>query len=137
MVTPANAGDFSPLSSDEESVNKISDKTETVPNKSTVSDKEEAEYALTEEEDDAVSTLLSLSKTFPSENSQDSLDNSELLPIIEKKMVDAAPVRIGLNTEEVNAEIANLRLSNTENASSTSQSSRCRSRIWSRGGPSF
>ena len=89
IVTPANAGDFSPLSSDEESENKNSDKTEanvteTVPNKGTVSDKEEAEYALTEEEDDAVSTLLSLSKTFPSENSQDSLDNSELLPI-EKK----------------------------------------------------
>ena len=48
---------------------------------------------ITEEEDDAVSALLSLSKSMPSDNSQEDFDNSELLPI-GKAPVDAAPVPI-------------------------------------------
>ena len=49
----------------------------------------------------------------PSKNSQDSLENSELLPI-GKKTVDAALVPICLNTEDVNNKIAKLKLSNKE-----------------------
>ena len=60
-----------------------------------------------EEEDDAVSALLSLSKSMPSDNSQEDLDNSELLPI-GKKTVDAAPVPICLGTDDVNREIKKL-----------------------------
>ena len=55
-----------------------------------------------------LSALLSLSKSMPSKNSQDSLENSELLPI-GKKTVDAALVPICLNTEDVNNKIAKLK----------------------------
>ena len=56
---------------------------------------------LTEDDDDAVSALLSLSKSIPSDISQEDLDNSELLPI-GKRTVDVAPVPICLSTDDVN-----------------------------------
>ena len=68
---------------------------------------EQTEVQSTEEEDDAVSALLSLSKSMPSDNSQEELDNSELLPI-GKWTVDAAPVPIHLGTDDVNREIKKL-----------------------------
>ena len=71
---------------------------------------EPTETHLTEEEDDAVSALLSLSKSLPSENSQEDLNNSELL-LIGKPTVDAALVPIRLGLEDVNEEIARIRLS--------------------------
>ena len=106
---PANAGQgefyFSPLSSDKDIVNKntvstATKPTETVPNSvpakmnsDNSNNKEQLDHPLTEEKDEAVSALLSLSNTFPSENSQDSLDNSEILPM-GKKTVEAVPVQI-------------------------------------------
>ena len=61
---------------------------------------EQAETQLTEEEEEeAVSALLSLSKSLPSENSQEDLDNSELLPI-GKPTIDAAPAPICLGMDD-------------------------------------
>ena len=68
---------------------------------------EQTEVQLTEEEDDAVSALLSLSKSIPSDISQEDLDNSELLPI-GKWTVDVALVPIRLGTDDVNREIKKL-----------------------------
>ena len=95
-ITPANVGefDFPALSSEEDNGGKITH----------TAGLEQTEVQLTEEEDDAVSALLSLSKSMPSDNSQDDLDNSELLPI-GKKTVDVAPVPICLGTDDVNREI--------------------------------
>ena len=70
---------------------------------------EQMEMQLTEEEDDAVSALLSLSKSMPSNISQEDVDNSELLPI-GKTTVDAAPVPIHLGTDDVNKEIEKLKI---------------------------
>ena len=64
---------------------------------------------LTEEEDNAVSALLSLSKSMPSDISQEDFDNSELLPI-GKTTVDAAPVPIRLGADDVNREIEKLKI---------------------------
>ena len=65
------------------------------------------EVQLMEEEDDAISALLSLSKSMPSDNSEEDLDNSELLPI-GKWTVNAAPVLICLCTDNVTREIKKL-----------------------------
>ena len=99
---PANVGefDFPALSSEEDNGGKI-------PTHSQTAGLEQTEVQLTEKEDDAVSALLSLSKSMPSDNSQEDLDNSELLPI-SKKTVDAAPVPIHLGTDDVNREIKKL-----------------------------
>ena len=66
---------------------------------------------LTEEEDDYVSALLSLSVSMHSDNSHEDLDNSELLPI-GKKMVDATPVPIWLGIDDVNREVQKLTMKN-------------------------
>ena len=101
-ITPANDGefDFPELSSEED----IEGKT---PNHDNTTGLEQMEVQLTEEEDDAVSALLSLSKSVPSDISQEDIDNSELLPI-GKRTVDAAPVPICLGTDDVNREIEKL-----------------------------
>ena len=85
---PATKGEFSflPLSSDDEPG--PSTQTEEV-----VTRKDVPEPILTEKENNAVSALLSLSRSVPSEASNDGLDNSELMPI-GKKTVDAVPVPI-------------------------------------------
>ena len=120
LIMPDNASEFnfSPLSSEKDNESKIPDQPESnlaasVPNAMPRQDNEHVETALTEEEDEAVSALLSLSKSIPSESSQDSLDNSELLPM-GKKMVNAVPVPIHLSTDDVNKEITKLKLP-TEN----------------------
>ena len=113
VVMLANTGefDFPALSSKE-------DNGQTTPLTSSihehVNSNEPAEIQLTEEEDDAVSALLSLSKSLPSENSQEDLDNSELLPI-GKVTIDAAPVPIRLGVDDVNREIAKLKVPNDAN----------------------
>ena len=71
---------------------------------------EPTETHLTEEEDDAVSALLSLSKSLPSENSHEDLDNSETLPI-GKPTVDATLVPIQLSSKDVSEKIAKISLS--------------------------
>ena len=71
---------------------------------------EPTEKHLTEEDDDAVIALLSLSKSLPSENSHKDLDNRELLPI-GKPTVDTTPVPIQLSLKDVNEEIAKISLS--------------------------
>ena len=68
------------LSSDDEN-NAASQRT---PAHKTVNNTEQVESQLTEEEDDAISALLSLSKSIASDNSQDAIENSELLPIGKK-----------------------------------------------------
>ena len=113
VVMPANTGefDFPALSSKE-------DNGQTTPLTSSirehVNSNEPAEIQLTEEEDDAVSALLSLSKSLPSENSQEDLDNNELLPI-SKVTIDAAPVPIHLGVDDVYREIAKLKVPNDAN----------------------
>ena len=77
------------------------------PNDDNTTGLEQTEVQLTEEEDDAVSALLSLSKSIPSDISQKDLDNSELLPI-GKRTVNTAPVPIRLCTDDVNKEIEKL-----------------------------
>ena len=62
------------------------------------------EMQLTEEEDDDVSALLSLSISMHSDNSCQDLDNSELLPI-GKKTVDATLVPIWLGIDDINREV--------------------------------
>ena len=103
-VTPANDGefDFPALSSEEETEDKT-------PTHDLATGQEPTEVQLTEEEDDAVSALLSLSKSIPSDISQENLDNSELLPI-GKQTVDAAPIPICLGTDDVNREIKKLQI---------------------------
>ena len=98
-VMPANDGefDFPALSSEEETEGKA-------PTHDLTTGQEPTEVQLTEEDDDAISALLSLSKSIPSDISQEDLDNSELLPI-GKRTVDAAPVPIHLSTDDVNREI--------------------------------
>ena len=98
---PVNAGefDFPPLSSDDEPAPEYADVDAMVVASET------QEPNLTEEEDDAVSALLTLSQSIPSEASNDGLDNSELIPI-GKKMVDAVPVPIRLGKDDVNLAIA-------------------------------
>ena len=81
--------DFPALSSDDEN-NTVSRRQ--VAHK-TVNPTEQVESQLTEEEDDAISALLSLSKSIASDNSQDAIKNSELL-LIGKSTVDAVPVPI-------------------------------------------
>ena len=73
---PANDGefDFPALSSEEETEGRT-------PTHDLATGQEPTEVQLMEEEDDAVSALLSLSKSIPSDISQEDLDNSELLPI--------------------------------------------------------
>ena len=101
-ITPANDGefDFPALSSEEDNGGKT-------PTHSLTAGLEQMEVQLTEKEDDAVSALLSLSKSMPSDNSQEDFDNSELLPI-SKRTVDTAPVPIRLCTDDVNREIKKL-----------------------------
>ena len=81
----ANVGeiDFPALSSEEDNGYKA-------PTHSHANGPEQTELQLTEEEDDAVRALLSLSKSIPSDISQEDLENSELLPI-GKTTVDATP----------------------------------------------
>ena len=76
---PAIKGEFSfsPLSSDDEP--EPSTQPDEVVTRSDV-----PEPILTEEKDNAVSALLSLSRSVPSEASNDGLDNSELMPIGKK-----------------------------------------------------
>ena len=100
--------DFPPLSSDEENNNR---------NITFVSnDSHECDIHLTEEEDEAVNALLSLSKSLPSngENDTDVNDNSEILPI-GKLLIDAVPVPIRLSQDNVNAEINRLNLCESSN----------------------
>ena len=101
-ITPANDGefDFPALSSEEDTEGKT-------PTHYPTNGPEQTEVQLMEEEDDAVSALLSLSKLIPSDISQEDLDNSELLPI-SKWTVDMAPVSIRLGTDDVNREINKL-----------------------------
>ena len=101
---PANVGefDFPALSSEEDNGCKA-------PTHSHATGFEQTEVQLTEEEDDAVSAFLSLSKSMPSDNSQEDLDNSELLPI-GKTAVDVDPVPICLGTDDVNREIKKLKI---------------------------
>ena len=101
-ITPANDGefDFPALSSEEDTEGKT-------PTHYPTNGPEQMEVQLTEEEDDAISALLSLSKSIPSDISQEDLDNSELLPI-SKPTVDAALVPIRLGTDDVNREINKL-----------------------------
>ena len=94
--------DFPALSSEEDNGSKA-------PTHSHATGFEQKEVQLTEEEDDAISALLSLGKSLPSDNSQEYLDNSELLPI-GKRTVDAAPVPIRLGTDDVNREIKKLKI---------------------------
>ena len=100
----ANVGefDFPALSSEEDNGSKA-------PTHSHATGFEQKEVQLTEEEDDAKSALLSLGKSMPSDNSQEYLDNSELLPI-GKRTVDTAPVPIRLGTDDVNREIKKLKI---------------------------
>ena len=99
-VTPNNTGefDFLPISSDEENGNRNG------PLAPLDSHKKESQ--LTEEEGDAVSALLSLSRSLPSNGEDDTeiTENSELMPI-GKPTPDVAPVPIRLSHEDVNAEI--------------------------------
>ena len=103
-VMPANVGefDFPALSSEEDNGCKA-------PTHSQTTGFEQMEMQLTEEEDDAVSALVSLSKSMSSDNSQEDLDNSELLPI-GKTTVDTAPVPICLGADDVNREIKKLKI---------------------------
>ena len=84
----SNSGefDFPALSSDDEN-NTASQRP---PAHKTVNPIEQVESQLTKEEDNAISALLSLSKSIASDNSQDAIENSELLPI-GKSTVDAVP----------------------------------------------
>ena len=102
-IMPANVGefDFPALSSEEDNGSKA-------PTHSHATGFEQKEVQLTEE-DDAISALLSLGKSMPSDNSQEYLDNSELLPI-GKRTVDTAPVPIRLGTDDVNREIKKLKI---------------------------
>ena len=76
----ANVGefDFPALSSEEDNGSKA-------PTHSHATGFEQTEVQLTEEEDDAVSALLSLSKSMPSDNSQEDLDNSEYYPLAKEQ----------------------------------------------------
>ena len=98
--------DFPALSSDDD--NNVHTAPLNLDTCKTASGTEQVESQLTEEEDDTISALLSLSKSIPSDNSQDAIDNSDLLPI-GKPTVDAAPVPIRLGTDDVNKEIDKLR----------------------------
>ena len=80
----------------------------------TVNPTEQVESQLTEEEDNAISALLSLSKSIASDNSQDAIKNSELLPI-GKSTVDAVPVPIRLGVNDVNKEIDKLKSASVNN----------------------
>ena len=89
---------FSPLSSKDEPVS-------SAKQNEVATSEHTPELVLTEEEDNAVSALLSLSRSIPSEASSDVLDNSELMPI-GKKTIDTVPVPIKLSTEDVKSAIA-------------------------------
>ena len=117
MATHSNTGefDFPPMSSDEENI----DHNDTlVPLES-----QERESQLTEEEDDAVNALLSLSRSLPSNGDDDIevTENSELMPI-GKPTLDVAPVPIRLSRDDVKAEITRLNLHELNNDVSNSQS---------------
>ena len=64
---------------------------------------------LTEDKDEVVDALLSLSNSIPRDLSQDGLDNSTILPIGQAP-IDAAPVPIKLSAEDVNQEMFRLKL---------------------------
>ena len=72
----------------------------------------------TEEEDEVVDVLLSLSNSMPGDSSLDSFDNSNILPI-GTAPIDAAPVQIKLGTEDVYRELAKLKVNSNEPKSST------------------
>ena len=86
----------------------------------TVNPTQQVESQLTEEEDDAISALLSLSKSIASDNSQDAIENSELLPI-GKSTVDAVPVPIRLGVNNVNKEIDKLKSASVNNLTTPNQ----------------
>ena len=114
----SNAGefDFPALSSDDEN-NAASQRP--LAHK-TVNPTEQVESQLTEEEDDAISALLSLSKSIASDNSQDAIENSELLPI-GKSIVDAVPVPIRLGVNDVNKEIDKLKSASVNSVTTPNQ----------------
>ena len=114
----SNSGefDFPALSSDDEN-NAVSRRP---PVLKTVNPTEQVESQLMEEEDDAISALLSLSKSMASDNSQDAIENSELL-LIGKSTVDAVPVPIKLSVNDVNNEIDKLKSASVNSVTTPNQ----------------
>ena len=116
-VMLANVGefDFPVLSSKEDNGHKASIMS---PTRKHVNGFEQTKMQLTEEEDNAVSALLLLSKSMASDISQEDFDNSELL-LIGKTTMDAAPVPICLGADDINREIEKLKIPNVTKAMDT------------------